>query len=136
VLWLAPTIYYVVAVGGLGVTSKLALRTLAWQDVILWSGVGYILVASFLLIVGQAGVHASTNTWWAALSAALAISSLISLYLALGHGDATKVAAISAAYPAVTALIAAAALGEALTMARIAGIVLVVGGVIILTVAK
>jgi uncharacterized membrane protein len=136
VLWLAPTIYYVVAVGGLGVTSKLALRTLAWQDVILWSGVGYILVASFLLIVGQAGVRASTNTWWAALSAALAISSLISLYLALGHGDATKVAAISGAYPAVTALLAAATLGEALTMARIVGIVLVVGGVIILTVAK
>ena len=135
-LWLGPTLYYVLAVGGLGVTSKLALRSLAWQDVILWSGIGYVLVASFLVIVGQAGVRASTNTWWAALSAALAISSLIALYLALGHGDATKVAAISAGYPAVTAVIAAATLGEALTVARIAGIALVVGGVVLLTVVK
>ena len=135
-LWIVPTMCYVVAVGALGVTSKLALRSLVWQDIILWSGIGYMLVASFLLIIGQAGVRSSSNTWWAVLSAALAIASLVSLYVALGHGDATKISAISAGYPAVTALLAAATLGEVLTAARIAGIALVIGGVVLLTVAK
>ena len=134
-LWLAPTIYYVVAVGALGVTGKLALRTLVWQDLILWSGIGYIVVAGVLVAVGQAGVRSVTGTWWAMLSAALAITSLVSLYYALTHGDATKVAAISAAYPAVTAVLAAATLSAALTPARIVGIALVVGGVVLLTLA-
>ena len=135
-LWFGPTLYYVVAVGALGVTGKLALRTLVWQDLILWSGIGYVVVACVLVIIGQAGVRAATGTWWAMLSAALAITSLVSLYYALTHGEATKVAAISAAYPAITAVLAAATLSESLSAARVAGIALVVGGVVLLTLAK
>jgi uncharacterized membrane protein len=136
VLWFGPTLYYVVAVGALGVTGKLALRTLVWQDLILWSGIGYVVVVCVLVIIGQAGVRAATGTWWAMLSAALAITSLVSLYYALTHGEATKVAAISAAYPAITAVLAAATLSESLSAARVAGIALVVGGVVLLTLAK
>jgi uncharacterized membrane protein len=136
VLWLGPTLYYVLAVGALGVTGKLALRTLVWQDLIVWSGIGYVVVAGILVAVGQAGVRSVTGTWWAMLSAALAITSLVSLYYALTHGDTTKVAAISAAYPAVTAVLAAATLSEALSAARVAGIALVVCGVVLLTLAK
>jgi uncharacterized membrane protein len=134
--WLAPTLYYVLSVGALGVTGKLALRHLHWPDLILWSGLGYVVVASFLLITGHTSIRVTAGSWWAMLSAALAISGLIALYVALGHGDATKVSAISAAYPAVTLLLAAATLSEALTVARVAGVALVVVGVIVLTVAK
>ncbi|MCW3066414.1 MAG: EamA family transporter [Solirubrobacterales bacterium] len=134
--WLAPTLYYVLSVGALGVTGKLALRHLHWPDLILWSGLGYVVVASFLLITGHTSIRVTAGSWWAMLSAALAISGLIALYVALGHGDATKVSAISAAYPAVTLLLAAATLSEALTVARVAGVALVVLGVIVLTVAR
>jgi bacterial/archaeal transporter family protein len=132
-LWLLPTLYYVLAVGALGVTGKLALRTLAWPDLILWSGIGYMLVVCFLLASGHTTLRVHSDSWWAMASAVLAISSLITLYLALGIGEAGKVSAVSGAYPAVTLLLAAAVLSEPMTLARIAGVVLVVIGVVILT---
>ena len=131
--WLAPTLYYVVAVGALGVTSKLALRSLVWQDLILWTGLGYILVAGVLLALGQTAVRVSDGTGWAALSAAVAISSLIALYLALNVGKAGTVIPVTAAYPAVTLVLAAAFLSESLTLVRVGGALLVVTGVVILT---
>ena len=134
--WLLPTLYYVVAVGALGVTGKLALRTLDWPDLILWTGAGYIVVASFLLAIGQTSLRVSHDTGCAIASGALAISSLIALYLALGHGDAGKVISITAAYPAVTLVLAAAFLSEALTIGRVAGTVLIIAGVVIVTLAK
>jgi len=134
--WLLPTLYYVVAVGALGVTGKLALRTLDWPDLILWTGAGYIVVASFLLATGQTSLRVSHDTGWAIASGALAISGLIALYLALGHGDAGKVISITAAYPAVTLVLAAAFLSEALTAGRVAGTSLIIGGVVTVTLAK
>ena len=50
--WLVPTVIYVLALGGLGVTSKLALTHLSWQDLIFWSGVGYAFVVTYLLARG------------------------------------------------------------------------------------
>jgi len=131
--WLAPTLYYVVAVGALGITSKLALRALVWQDLILWTGAGYILAAGVLLAIGQTSVRVVTGTGWAVLSAGIAISSLIALYLALTSGKASTVIPVTAAYPAVTLLLAAAFLGERITLVRAAGVVLVIGGVVLLT---
>lgn len=134
--WLLPTLYYVVAVGALGVTGKLALRTLDWPDLILWTGAGYIVVASVLLAIGQTHLRFSHDTAWAIASGALAISGLIALYLALGHGDAGKVISITAAYPAVTLVLAAAFLSEALTVGRVVGTALIVVGVVTVTLAK
>jgi uncharacterized membrane protein len=135
-MWILPTAYYVVAVGALGVTGKLALRSLSWPDLILWSGLGYVIVAAGLLVTGQTSVRLHGDAWWAVLSAALAITSLVSLYVALNLGDAGKVSAVSGAYPAVTLLLAAAVLSEPVTIARLAGVLLVIAGVVILTSAR
>jgi bacterial/archaeal transporter family protein len=134
--WLFPTLGYVAALGALGVTSKLALRTLAWQDLILWTTIGYIFTSIALVVLGKAGFSSSSNTWWAIASAALAIGALILLYVALGTGQASKVIPISAAYPAVTLILSAITLGEHVTVARVAGVLLVIGGVVVLTTAK
>jgi transporter family protein len=133
--WIAPTVYYVVAVGALGVTSKLALRTLTWQDLILWSGLGYVLVSTVLLASGQTSLRFGSGSGWAASSAALAITGLVALYLALNSGKAGVVVPVTAAYPVVTLLLAAAVLAEALTVGRVVGVALVVGGVVVLTTA-
>ncbi len=134
--WLIPTLLYVVAVGALGVTGSLALRTLDWPDLILWTGIGYVLVASTLLISGQTAIHYTAGTAWAMTSGALAIGGLILFYVALGAGDAGKVVSISAAYPAVTLVLAAAFLSESLTIGRAVGAALIMGGVVIVTLAK
>ncbi|MBS1892199.1 MAG: EamA family transporter [Actinobacteria bacterium] len=133
--WLIPTLAYVVTLGALGVTSKLALRTLGWQELVIWSAGAYLLVAVLLLTVGGGGIHLETNSWWAAISALIVVSSLILLYVALGHGEASKIIPITAAYPAVTMIGAALFLSESITVAKVAGMLLVLAGVVVLTVA-
>lgn len=133
--WLVPTLAYVVTLGALGVTSKLALRTLTWQELLLWTAGAYLLAAAVVLALGNGGFHFESNTWWALLSAVIVVSSLILLYVALGHGEASKIVPITAAYPAVTLVLAALFLSESITIAKVGGMLLVLAGVVVLTVA-
>lgn len=134
--WLLPTLIYVLAVGGLGVTSKLALRSLQWQDLIMWTGIGYVLVAGVLIGLGQARPRFVANTPWAIASGAMAIGGLISFYVALNTGEASKVVPVSAAYPAVTVVLSALVLSERVSPVRAGGLVLVIAGVIVLTAVR
>ena len=134
--WLLPTVLYVVLIGGLGVASKLALRDLAWQDLIVWTTVGYIVVAVVMLAGGHASLGLGEGSAWAMLAGALAIGGLIALYIALGTGEASKVVPVSAAYPAVTLLLSALFLSESVSPARACGMTLVVAGVVVLTAAR
>jgi transporter family protein len=136
VRWLVPTAIYVVTVGGLGIASKLALRTLQWPALILWTGIGYIVVAGVLLIRGDTRVTVSGGTGWAILAAALAIGGLVALNIALSNGQASKVVPITAAYPAVTLLLAAAVLSERVTLAQWGGTALIIAGVLVLSVTR
>lgn len=131
--WLIPTILYVLAVGGLGVTSKLGLDTLKWQQMVPWLGFGYIGTALYCLGTRQAKVETGPGGKWAALSTCLAVSSMLSLYLALEEGKASTVVTIGAAYPAVTVALSVALLAERLSAARLAGMAMVIAGVVVLT---
>lgn len=131
--WMVPTLAFIAGTGTLGVTSKLALRSLVWQDLLLWVGVGYIAVSVVIAARGVARLDTGPGAPWAALSAALAITSVILLYLALETGEASNVISVSAAYPAVTLVLSALVLAERISPARVAGMVLVVTGVVILT---
>ena len=112
--------------------GKLALRTLSWGDVLV--GV-YVVAAVVMLALGRAGVHSESNTWWALLSGILVASALILFYLAIESGEASKVVPISAAYQAVTLVVSAIFLSEDISLLRVAGLVLVIGGVVMLSVA-
>jgi transporter family protein len=133
--WLLPTLGYVVVLGIWGVTGKLALRTLTWQDVLLITAVSYAVVAIALVLLGQASFHRDSNNWWALASAACVISALIFFYIALRHGDVSKVVPVSAAYPALALLLSAVFLSEDLSLGKIAGVVVVIGGVVLLSVS-
>jgi transporter family protein len=134
--WLIPVLISVAALGTLGVTSGLALRTLAWQDLILWTAGGYVLVAAVLLVTGQTEVRIVENSGWAIVTAVCAIGGLITLYLALAAGEASKVVPVSASYPALTLVLAAIVLSESVSVLRWAGTAMVIGGVVLLTVAR
>jgi len=134
--WLVPTLGYVLALGALGVTSKLALETLSWQQLLPWTLLAYAMVVGVLLALGQTDWRWHSGTAWALASAALAVGSLILLFVALGLGEASKVVPVSAAYPAATVLLSALFLGEAVSSARVAGMLLVISGVVLLTLAR
>jgi transporter family protein len=131
--WLAPAIAYVFALGALGVTSKLALNSLSWQQLLPWTLAAYALVVGVMLAVGQTDFRWHSGTGWAVVTAALAVGSLILFFVALGLGDASRVVPVTAAYPAATVVLSVLFLGESITPIRIAGLLLVIGGVVLLT---
>lgn len=134
--WLAPTIVYVLTLGAFGVTSKLALEHLTWEDLILWSGIGYAIVVPVMLIRGDVKLRIAKGTGWAVISAAGAIGALIALYIALSSGEPSEIVPISASYPAVALVFSAAFLKERISLVRAVGVLLVIGGVIMVTAGK
>ncbi len=131
--WLPLTLGYVLALGIVGVTSKLALRSLVWQDLLLLTAIVYGLTAAALVAAGRAGLHWQLDSAWALVSAICVVSALIFLYTALGTGEASKVVPVSAAYPAVTVVLSALVLAEEVTLVKLAGMALVIGGVVALS---
>jgi transporter family protein len=134
--WLVPTLIYVLAVGTIGVTGSLALKTLRWQDLLVWTAVGYAIVAVVIVARGEAVLAISSATGWAALSGALAIGGLIVFYVAIGYADVSKVVPVTAAYPAVTVVLSAVFLAESLTVLRVAGTALVIAGVVLVSLGR
>jgi bacterial/archaeal transporter family protein len=134
--WFVPALGYVLALGALGVTSKLALKTLTWEDLLPWTLLAYGVAVAVLMAFGQAGWKWQSGTGWAVASAILAVAALILLYVALGRGDASKVVPVTAAYPAATVVLSAVFLGENISLVRVLGLLMVIVGVVVLTLAR
>jgi bacterial/archaeal transporter family protein len=122
-------------VGVLGVTTKLALRTVGWPALLLWTAAVYAVVAVVLLASG-ARLRLGPGTAYALLSGSIAAGGLVLFFLALQRGDATRVVPVTSAYPVVTALLGAAVLSERLTAATAVGTALVLGGIVLITSAR
>src|ERR671935_2020089 len=72
--WLPPTIAYILVLGAGGVTAKLALRTITWEQLVLWVPVAYIVFSLFLLIKGTR-FPLGVGGGWAAATAFAASSA-------------------------------------------------------------
>jgi uncharacterized membrane protein len=134
--WLVPTLGYAIALGAAGVTSKLALRSVTWQGLVLLVTPVYILCTIAFLSLGDVQIGGGIDLFWGIVSSILMVAALIFLYVALGGGEAAKVASVGAAYPAVTLIGSAIFLGEAFTVGRALGVAMVIGGVVVLTAVR
>jgi bacterial/archaeal transporter family protein len=130
--WLAPALGFAVAQGALGVTTKRALRTIDWSQLLLWTAGAYAALSVVLIAIQGTVPPLEPAAGWAALSGLLAASSLIAFFVALRHGLATQVVPVTAAYPVATVIFAAIILSEEITGLRILGTCLVVTGVVVL----
>jgi uncharacterized membrane protein len=131
--WILPTLGYVVILGAAGVTAKLALRTITWEQLVLWVPVAYIVFSVIFVIFKGATFPLGVGGGWAAATAFAAASSLILLFYALTKGPAGQVVPASSAYPVVTLIGSALFLSEKITLVRGIGTALVVGGVVLLS---
>jgi transporter family protein len=131
--WLLPALGYVAVVGAVGVTSKLALRTISWQQLLLWVPIVYAAFAIGVAASGRAKLPLGAGGAWAVATAIFAASGLVLLFFALSRGDATQVVPVTSAYPVVTLVAAAIFLSESITITRIAGTALVVGGLVLIS---
>lgn len=131
--WIPPTLAYIVLLGAAGVTAKLALRTITWQQLVLWVPLLYIVFAAVFVIADGTRFPLGVGGAWAATTALFASSALVLFLYALTKGPASQVTPASSAYPIVTVVGSALFLSERLTLIRGVGTALVVAGVVLLS---
>jgi uncharacterized membrane protein len=131
--WIPPTIAYIVILGATGVTAKLALRTITWEQLVLWVPVAYMLFSVGLIAIRGTSFPLGVGGGWAAATAFGAASALILFFYALTKGPASQVTPATSAYPIVTLVGSALFLSEKITLVRGLGTALVVVGVVLLS---
>lgn len=131
--WFLPTLGYALLVGAAGVTTRLALRTITWEQIVLWVPVAYVTFSILLAATRGARFPLGSGGMWAAVTAFCAAGALVLLFYALSTGEASTVVPVSSAYPLVTLVGAALFLSEPITAPRVIGALLVIGGVVVLS---
>ena len=131
--WLPPTIAYILILGAGGVTAKLALRTITWQQLVLWVPVAYIFFSVLLVIFKGARLPFGVGRGWAAVTGFAAAAALILFFYALTKAPASQVTPATSAYPVVTVIGSALFLSEKITLMRGLGTALVIVGVLLLS---
>jgi uncharacterized membrane protein len=131
--WVLPTIGYILTLGAGGVTAKLALRTISWEQVVLWVPVAYLVFVLAFVVFKGTSFPLGVGGGWAAATAFCAASALVLFFYALTKGPASQVTPATSAYPVVTVVGSALFLSEKLTLIRGLGTGLVVAGVVLLS---
>jgi transporter family protein len=131
--WILPALGYVVLVGVAGITTKVALRTIAWQQVVYWVPVAYVVLSAILLLVFGKPMVLGAGGGWAILTAFAAAGGLICFFYALSKGDASVVVPMTSAYPVVALAGSAIFLSESITVPKVIGTVLVIAGVVVIS---
>lgn len=132
---LAASVGYAVALGALGISIKLALRSVSWPVLIIPTLVCYAVLIAYFLLVGGVRTPKSSGSWilWVVVAGLLTAGSFPLMNFALERAPASQVIPITAAYPVITLALAALFLGESVTGIRLVGVVLVVAGAILVS---
>ena len=131
--WLLPALGYVVLVGIAGITTKVALRTIDWQQVVYWVPVAYIVLSALLWLVYQKPMVLGSGGGWAIVTAFAAAGGLIFFFYALSKGDASVVVPATSAYPVIALIGSAIFLAESITVPKVIGTLLVIAGVVVIS---
>ena len=131
--WIAPALAYVVLVGIAGITTKVALRTIEWQQIVYWVPVVYALLSVALWFVYRKPMVLGAGGGWAIVTAFAAAGGLIFFFYALSKGDASVVVPTTSAYPVVAMVGGALFLSESITVTRLIGTALVIAGVVVIS---
>jgi transporter family protein len=131
--WILPALGYVVLVGIAGITTKVALRTIEWQQIVYWVPVVYALLSVILWLAYRKPMVLGSGGGWAIVTAFAAAAGLICLFYALSKGDASVVVPMTSAYPVIALVGGAIFLSESITVTRLIGTALVIAGVVVIS---
>jgi bacterial/archaeal transporter family protein len=129
--WILPALGYIALTGALGITTKLALASTGWKQLLVWAALAYAVFSGLFLLTGTRP-HFGQGIVWAALSGILAASTFALYMVAVGRGEVSKTVPFMSAYPVVTVLLSVVVLSEQVKPAQIAGVCLVIGGLVLL----
>jgi transporter family protein len=119
-----------------GLLGKLASRTLNHKQLVFYSLAGYLIIFVFVAAKGwgRGGSLSGNPGLWLALATGLCSGvAYLFFYLAISRGEASRIVTITALYPVVTSLLAFLLLGEAITPRKIAGLLMAIGGLVLLS---
>lgn len=135
--WLLYSLLCLVLWGVWGFLLKLAYRGLDWKTVYFVSTLAsFLLALGFVAASGWIKLSSSSSRLWLAVAAGAGLAGgggYILFVRALQSGKASIVLPLTALYPAITVVLAAALLGERLSSLQIVGIVLAVVACVILS---
>jgi transporter family protein len=131
--WILPTLGYVLVLGAGGVTAKLALRTITWEQLVVLAPVAYIFFSLVFVLFRGTSFPLGVGGGWAALTALATSSAIVLFFYALTKGPASQVVPVTSAYPVVTLIGSTLFLAEKITLVRGVGAALVVAGVVLLS---
>ena len=130
--WLLPALGYVVFIGVAGITTKLALRTIEWQQLVYWLPIAYVVLCVPLWFAYHKPFTLEAGGW-ASLTALGMAAGLIGFFIALSKGDASAVVPTSSAYPVIALIGSAIFLSESITVPKLIGTALVIAGVVVIS---
>jgi transporter family protein len=131
--WVLPALGYVFLLGAFGVTLKLALKHVEWQQVVLWAPILYGVFAVASAVFAGTRLPFGAGGGWAFASAVCLVGAGILIFVALDRGPASQVVPLTSAYPVITLIGSALFLSERITVVRGIGTALVVVGVALLS---
>ncbi len=130
--WLAYALITVALWTGWSLLGKLALDRATPVQATIVFGVACVVAGVVALLAGQrAASWAPGALWLTVVSAACGGAGLVTFYLALDRGQASHVAPTIGLYPVVVAVLSVAFLSERLSAVQVAGVLLVVTGVVL-----
>lgn len=126
----------IISWGVWGFLNKLVLQKMhPLQMFVIGCCMGFLLLPLYFYLLKQQSIPTTTNIWAILLCMLASLSSTfgtIAYIYGIRTGDLGTIAVLSCAYPVLTVALAVLFLGEALTIIKIIGIVLVMIGVIVL----
>lgn len=133
--WFLASLGFMFGTGVVGITTKLALRHVGWPVLVVATTIFYLSLIAVLAVKGSLRFPQAMGSWvlFVAATGALVAGTFPLLATALERADASKVVPITAAYPMVTVILAALLLSEPLTITRIAGVVAITVGVVLVS---
>lgn len=134
--WLVYSFLSLVTWGLWGFFGKIAARSITGEGLVLVSSIGWAATYPILFTVFRSHLRPSLGSGdlaWGILAGAVGSLGMLFFYFALERGEASRVVAITAAYPLVTALCAFFLLGEQFSIQKIIGLVFALIGIVILS---
>ncbi|MBL7032516.1 MAG: EamA family transporter [Candidatus Delongbacteria bacterium] len=133
--WLLPTLIATLCWGLWGFFGKFAAREVNENSLVLLGIIGALVVYPIYIALYHGNFMFSWREphYYLALLAGVAggLGTLF-FFMALARGEASRVVVISALYPVVTVLLSLLLLGELVTLKKIAGVLLALGGIVLL----
>ncbi|MGD0781865.1 MAG: EamA family transporter [Candidatus Aminicenantales bacterium] len=135
--WIIDSLAALLLWGVWGFLGKLASRSLDHRQLVFLSLAGYSLIFLFVAAHGWGRGVLQASPKGAGLALATGLFSGVAyffFYLGISRGEASRIVTITALYPVISVLLAFLILREAVTITKILGLAMAIGGLILLSI--